>query len=130
VLQELEAPRISRQSAHEGVKVVSVNHRLLFPPRRLPWYSFLLEAESEGISQSKLPTTPSGIEPATFRLVAQCLNQLRHRVCRQYLCGCLFVSVIRRQTKPQLRQVRSVISRCQQHTVFGCFVLCAWQTVA
>jgi hypothetical protein len=45
-LQEIEARRISRQSAHEGGKVVNPTHRLPLPPREYPWYSFLLEAES------------------------------------------------------------------------------------
>jgi hypothetical protein len=50
-LQELEAPRISRQSAHEGGKVVSPIHQPPLPSRRYRWYSCLLEAEWTSGSQ-------------------------------------------------------------------------------
>jgi hypothetical protein len=33
--QEVEAPRISRQSAHEGGKVVSPTHRAAFTPQEI-----------------------------------------------------------------------------------------------
>jgi hypothetical protein len=38
--------QISRQSAHEGGKVVGPTHRPPLPSRKYSWYSFLLEAES------------------------------------------------------------------------------------
>jgi hypothetical protein len=80
--------QISRQSAHEGGKVVSHTHRPPLPPRKYSWYSFLLRGwvdpraivRPKGLCQWKIPMTPPGIEPATFQLVAQCLSQLRHRV--------------------------------------------------
>jgi hypothetical protein len=34
----------------------------------------------EGLGKLKNPMTSLGIEPATFRLVVQCLNELRYRV--------------------------------------------------
>jgi hypothetical protein len=79
---------ISRQSAREGGKAVSPTHRPPLSSRKYSWYSFLLEAESTTGPQcgrkdyvnEKLQWTPSGIEPTTFRLVAQCLNQLLYRV--------------------------------------------------
>ena len=35
---------------------------------------------SEGLSQWKMPMTPSEIEPATVQRVVQCLNKIHHRV--------------------------------------------------
>ena len=34
----------------------------------------------------KIKMIPSGVEPATFRFVAQCLNQMRYRVTKQTDC--------------------------------------------
>jgi hypothetical protein len=69
-------------TAQDGGKVVSLTHRPLFTPRKYSWYSFLLEAEStpgpqcdrKDFMSMKIPLTPAGIEPATFRVVAQHLN--------------------------------------------------------
>ena len=44
-LWEVDASRISSHAVHEGGKVVSCMHLPPIPPRRYPWYSFLLEAQ-------------------------------------------------------------------------------------
>jgi len=76
-LQDVVIPRISRQSAHECGKVVSPKHRL----------SRSQDHSVAGRFMSiKIPMTPAVIKLATFRFVAQCLSQLRHRVALTVLC--------------------------------------------
>ena len=79
--------QISRQSALEGGNVVCHTHR---PPLSQEillvlicvrgWVDPKAIVQPEGLCQWKIPMTPTGIEPVTFQIVAQCLKQLRHCV--------------------------------------------------
>jgi hypothetical protein len=79
--------QILRQSAHEGGKVVNPTHRPPLLPGNIPGTHFCERlSQSQGhsaagrIKSMKNSNDTIGNESATFRLVAQCLNQLRHRV--------------------------------------------------
>jgi len=79
-------------TAQDDGKVVSLTHWPLFTPRKYSRYSFLLEAEStpgpqrdrKDFMSMKNPLAPPGIEPATFRYVAQHLNQYESVINAKY----------------------------------------------
>jgi len=92
--QETEALRFQDNQHMKVVRLSALRTSRLYHPTKYSWYSFLLEAESTPAPQCsqndhikrKIPVTPSGTEPATFWLVAQCLNQLHHHMPPRNLC--------------------------------------------
>ena len=82
-----EVSQISRKTPHESGKVTRPRTVRPYPQEIFlvlisvrNWIDPMATVRPEGLCQWKIPKTPSETELRTFRLVAQYLNQLRHRV--------------------------------------------------
>jgi hypothetical protein len=89
--QEGEAPRFLDSRHMKVVRLSALGTGRLHPLGNIAgthlcsgWVDPTAIVRLGGLCQWKIPIRPLRIEPATFRLVAQCLHQLHHRVAPYY----------------------------------------------